>query len=172
MQAHAPNKRKLGKQINGSPHPRKAVVRQERSAAHRVWYRYVEVSIDRGRARAAHGESALYARSARAGGCSRLTPPPHGGGNAVHGADQRGRRLAGRYVLAKFRGWRRVRQQLTLESTRRGALRRLPPQAVQGIACERRWTCLRRPWVGSGTSWTPETLGASTRAKQTDVGNG
>ena len=95
------------------PHPRKAVVRQERSAAHRVWYGYVEVSIDRGRARAAHGESALYARSARAGGCSRLTPPPHGGGNAVHGADQRGRRLAGRYVLAKFRGWRRVRQQLT-----------------------------------------------------------
>ena len=49
---------------------------------------------------------------------------------------------------------------LTLGSTRRGALRRLPPQAVKGLGWDRRWTCLRRPLVGSGTSWTPETLAA------------
>ena len=77
------------------------------------------------------------------------------------------RRIAGRSSSVKLRSWWCARQQLTLGSTQRGALRRLPPRAVKGVAWDRRWTCLRRAHARLRHVVNPKTLSEMHLPKRT-----
>ena len=72
----------------------------------------------------------------------------------------------GRVSFAFGCAGKRPQQHLTGQWLLRRAARGWPPQTWLGIACERRWICLRPAAPGCGTSatgWTLADMGAADR---------